>query len=155
MFWGIGFKYTFWMRLCKYFRGKSIFYFPLFIFCRLMHRRYTFKFGIQISYITEIGSGFYIGHFGLSKSADKCNYQLSLPKPDNDQYITMKINHNLQKYWKNLPCPFFTTYPIIKILSLIIGDEVFFIVKNHCFAAIYGGINFFWDLCIFFLTIGS
>ncbi len=64
LFWGIGFKYTFWMRLWRYFKSKSIFYFPMFIFSRIMLRRYTFKFGIQISYSTEIGPGFYIGHFG-------------------------------------------------------------------------------------------
>jgi serine O-acetyltransferase len=64
LFLGIGFKYSFWMRLCRYFKSKSIFYFPMFIFSRIMLRRYTFKFGIQISYSTEIGPGFYIGHFG-------------------------------------------------------------------------------------------
>lgn len=64
LFWNAGFTYSFWMRLCKYFKGKSIFYFPMFIISRLMLRRYTFKFGIQICYSTEIGPGFYIGHFG-------------------------------------------------------------------------------------------
>ena len=29
-----------------------------------MVRHYMFKFGIQIGYMVEIGSGFYIGHFG-------------------------------------------------------------------------------------------
>lgn len=64
LLWGIGFKYTFWMRLCKYFKAKSPFCFPLFVFCRIMLRRYTFKFGIQISYDAQIGPGFYVGHFG-------------------------------------------------------------------------------------------
>jgi serine O-acetyltransferase len=29
-----------------------------------MMRRYMFKYGIEISYRTEIGPGFYVGHFG-------------------------------------------------------------------------------------------
>ena len=64
LFWGIGFNYTFWMRLSKYFRNKSRLYFPAYIFSRITLRRYSFKLGIQISYNTEIGTGFYIGHFG-------------------------------------------------------------------------------------------
>ncbi len=77
--WGIGFRYSFWMRLSKYFRSKSRLYFPAFIFSRIMLRRYSFKFGIQISYNTEIGPGFYIGHFGqivvngMAKIGKNCN----------------------------------------------------------------------------------
>lgn len=64
LFWGVGFKYTFWLRLSRYFRYKSALCFPAFLLCWLMVRRYMFKFGIQISCATEIGPGFYIGHFG-------------------------------------------------------------------------------------------
>jgi serine O-acetyltransferase len=33
-------------------------------FCRLLLRRYVFKYGYQIPYNTNIGEGFFIGHFG-------------------------------------------------------------------------------------------
>lgn len=61
---GIGFKYSFWFRLSKYFGEKSSLWFPLFVISRLMLNRYTFKYGIQIGWTAEIGPGFYIGHFG-------------------------------------------------------------------------------------------
>lgn len=32
------------------------------LFAKIMHRKYTLKYGIQIPYNTEIGYGFYIGH---------------------------------------------------------------------------------------------
>lgn len=61
---GIGFKYTFWLRLARHFRYKSKLFYPIFLLCWMMVRRYMFKFGIQISYAATIGPGFYIGHFG-------------------------------------------------------------------------------------------
>jgi serine O-acetyltransferase len=62
--WGIGFKSTFWMRLCHYLKGRSVIFMPAFMISRLMFRRYMFKFGLHISYTANIGPGFYIGHFG-------------------------------------------------------------------------------------------
>lgn len=59
----IGFRYTFWMRTCSYFRNNK-FYYPLFVLSLLYLRHLSFKSGIQIPYDTEIGPGFYIGHFG-------------------------------------------------------------------------------------------
>lgn len=58
-----GFRYTFWMRWCSYLKNKTLL-FPLFIYCRWRLRSCSYKFGIQIPYITLIGKGFYIGHFG-------------------------------------------------------------------------------------------
>jgi serine O-acetyltransferase len=49
------------------------------IFFRLLHRRCAYKFGFQIPVITQIGSGFYIGHFGtiiispMAKLGKNCN----------------------------------------------------------------------------------
>jgi serine O-acetyltransferase len=63
LLWGIGFRYTFWLRLSRYFKYKSKWFYPLFLLCWLITRRYMFKFGIQIPYATVIGPGFYIGHF--------------------------------------------------------------------------------------------
>ena len=61
--WGEGFKYCFWFRTCRYVHDswlkKILFRSTWFI---LNH--YKYKFGISIPFSTEIGSGFYIGHFG-------------------------------------------------------------------------------------------
>lgn len=56
-----GFKYTFWMRLTKFFHGKNKVFHTLakLKLCSLMYR-----YGIEIPWITDIGPGFYIGHFG-------------------------------------------------------------------------------------------
>lgn len=34
------------------------------LFCKILLRRYTYKYGFQIPLSTQIGAGFYIGHFG-------------------------------------------------------------------------------------------
>lgn len=62
---GISYKYVFWFRACHFTKKnraniKGLFY-P---FCWLMLRHYSFKLGISIPPDTQIGSGFYIGHFG-------------------------------------------------------------------------------------------
>lgn len=61
-----GFVYCFHMRLCKYLKKSRfhILYLPLYIIFRLILQHYGYKFGIQIPYTTQIGQGFYIGHFG-------------------------------------------------------------------------------------------
>lgn len=59
----IGFRYTVWMRLCSYFMTRKLaFLFYAWAIFRLKHLSY--KSGIQISWKTKIGRGFYIGHFG-------------------------------------------------------------------------------------------
>ena len=61
---GEAFKYIFWMRTCWFIRGNLLLKYSLYPFALLMLQHYTYKFGICISIETEIGSGFYIGHFG-------------------------------------------------------------------------------------------
>lgn len=58
-----GFKYSFRMRLYKYLNSKKFFkkFSPVLIF-RLKH--FTYKYGIQIPFETDIGSGILIKHFG-------------------------------------------------------------------------------------------
>ena len=51
------------MRICCYLKNSKIL-FPLFIIAYLRHRHLSYKSGIQIIYSTDIGPGFYIGHFG-------------------------------------------------------------------------------------------
>jgi len=55
-----GFKYMFWHRTTQYLFTKNTLlgYYALW---RLKH--FSYKFGIQVSYRTQIGEGFYIGHF--------------------------------------------------------------------------------------------
>lgn len=56
-----GLKYILICRLCKFYKSKSrlIFYFFM-----IWLRHLTNKYGIDISYRTNIGKGLYIGHFG-------------------------------------------------------------------------------------------
>lgn len=74
-FWGFlsglkipGFRYTYFLRKAGNTPSRS----PSGIFYRFMLRRYIYKYGIQIPIGTQIGDGFYIGHFGniiISKNA--------------------------------------------------------------------------------------
>jgi len=55
-----GFRFLFFFRKAAKYRKytvKGVLY-------RLLHRRYSYKFGFQIPVITQIGAGFFIGHFG-------------------------------------------------------------------------------------------
>lgn len=58
-----GLRFSYWMRLCSILQGKIV-WFPLYAFAlnRFNHNKY--KYGIDIPFITQIGKGFYIGHFG-------------------------------------------------------------------------------------------
>lgn len=61
-----GFRYSFLMRLGTYLNGKRSNILGRIIY-RLFYeifRHYQFKYGISIPTTTEIGRGFYIGHFG-------------------------------------------------------------------------------------------
>lgn len=59
-----GFQYIFWMRLTAYSRAHRWLRFLLYPPACLMLKHYTVKYGIQIPYCTQVGPGFYIGHFG-------------------------------------------------------------------------------------------
>ena len=59
-----GFKYSLWMRTCAYLKSHLIFRNLFFPFAWLILQHYEYKYGISISYRTQIGSGLYIGHFG-------------------------------------------------------------------------------------------
>lgn len=68
---GGAFKYTFWMRTCRYTRSNPLLKYSLHLLARMLLQHYRFKFGIDIPYATQIGSGFYIGHFsGIFVNAD-------------------------------------------------------------------------------------
>lgn len=56
-----GFRYSFWLRCANYYRNKNKI---LELYCRWRLNHYSFKYGIQIPFLTDIDKGFYIGHFG-------------------------------------------------------------------------------------------
>ncbi|MDH4202552.1 MAG: serine O-acetyltransferase [Phycisphaerae bacterium] len=58
------YKYCFWMRLTSYLKQHRLFGCSLYYISRAMLYRYKCKYGITIPFDTQIGSGFYIGHFG-------------------------------------------------------------------------------------------
>lgn len=61
---GESFKYNFWLRTCRYTRSSALLKFTVYPLARFMHRRLTYRLGISIPPETDIGSGFFIGHFG-------------------------------------------------------------------------------------------
>lgn len=60
----IGVKYTFWMRLCAYLRTHKILKYGVYQLAKFILRRYIYKYGLSIPFTANIGSGFYISHFG-------------------------------------------------------------------------------------------
>lgn len=60
-----GFKVTAQFRLCRYLklRKKSVLY-PLYIIALLLYKRSRIRYGIDLKYLTDIGKGLYIGHYG-------------------------------------------------------------------------------------------
>jgi len=60
------FKYSFWLRTCAYLEQSGMWCRGIFVIIarNIFFLRYTYKYGISIPYITKIGSGFVIGHFG-------------------------------------------------------------------------------------------
>jgi serine O-acetyltransferase len=61
---GESFKYIFWMRTCSYVRTRPLLKYTIYPIARILNQRLTYKLGISIPSYTQIGSGFYIGHFG-------------------------------------------------------------------------------------------
>ncbi|MBP9989534.1 MAG: hypothetical protein KBT46_08565 [Ruminococcus sp.] len=64
LFFEIGFKFIFWLRLTRFFSLKGGFFKIPFFFCRLIYKHFSYKFGFDISYRTLIGPGLSISHFG-------------------------------------------------------------------------------------------
>lgn len=59
----IGFRYTFWMRLCCYLRTRK-YLFPIYCLSKLLLTHLSYKSGIRIDCDTRIDKGLYIGHWG-------------------------------------------------------------------------------------------
>jgi len=79
IFLGESFKYIFWMRTSNYLTHNKFLKYTLYPIARILLNHYKYRFGIDISYKTSIGSGLYIGHFGgiiisiNSKIGKNCN----------------------------------------------------------------------------------
>jgi serine O-acetyltransferase len=60
-----GFRFTYYMRKVNHYRNrkKSLCIFP-YVYNRILFQHYRFKYGFDISPTTNIGEGFYLGHFG-------------------------------------------------------------------------------------------
>jgi serine O-acetyltransferase len=61
---GVSYKYTFWMRTCRFTKYNLLLKYTVYPFARIILYHFTYKLGILIPFLTEIASGFYIGHFG-------------------------------------------------------------------------------------------
>lgn len=59
-----GFKFTFWLRVTRYFFLKGKMCLLLFILCRFMLKHYSYKYEFDVSYRTPIGPGLSIAHIG-------------------------------------------------------------------------------------------
>ena len=59
-----GVKYSFWLRVTRYFYLKGKLLFPCFIFARMCLKHFAYKFSFDISFRAQIDSGLTIAHFG-------------------------------------------------------------------------------------------
>lgn len=66
------FKYTYWMRTCRYAHAHPALRYSVYPLAKWMLRHYGYKFGIDIPFTTRIGSGFYIGHFSGIFVNERC-----------------------------------------------------------------------------------
>lgn len=66
------YKYVFWMRTCRYARTHPLLRYSLYPVARAMLYHLRHKFGIDIPFVTEIGPGFYIGHFSCIFVNERC-----------------------------------------------------------------------------------
>lgn len=66
------YKYVFWMRTCRYAHGHALLRYSIYPFAKAMLYHFRHKFGIDIPFITDIGPGFYIGHFSCIFVNERC-----------------------------------------------------------------------------------
>ncbi len=60
---GQGFRFSVWLRICHFSKQSKISKYTVFPFAYLFYCRNMFKYGLDISYHTEIGPGLLIYHF--------------------------------------------------------------------------------------------
>lgn len=105
-----GFRYTFFMRCCRYFGRKGKLLWPVYMLCRIALRHYSVKYGFQIPWQADIGPGLCIGHYGpiivnpSAKMGINCNITVG---------VLLGLNHKTDADGKSLGFE----YPIV-------GDRV-------------------------------
>lgn len=57
-----GFRFTYYMRMCNYYRNRRILKYIIFPFYKIKKNRAGIKFGYDIYELTDIGKGFHIAH---------------------------------------------------------------------------------------------
>lgn len=118
-----GFRYTFFLRCCRYFNHKGVAFLPIYFICRIALRHYSIKYGFQIPWQANIGPGLYIGHYGTiivnpnSTIGTNCNISVG---------VLLGLNHKIDASGRSLGFE----YPII-------GDRVS--LGNN--AKIIGGVK--------------
>lgn len=67
-----GFKVTTLFRLCRYLKArKRSLLLPVYVLVLALYKRSSIRYGIDLKYTTQIGKGFYIGHFGTIVISEK------------------------------------------------------------------------------------
>lgn len=105
-----GFRYTFFMRCCRYFGRKGKLLWPVYLLCRIALRHYSVKYGFQIPWQANIGPGLCIGHYGpiivnpSAKIGINCNITVG---------VLLGLNHKTDADGKSLGFE----YPVV-------GDRV-------------------------------
>lgn len=119
---GESYRYVFWMRTAKYVRSHTLLKYTVYPFVKLILRRLKFQLGISIPVSTDIGSGFYIGHFGgiivhnQAVIGKNCNIS---------QGVTIgQVNRGKSKGWPVIGDNVYIG-PGVKIVgAVVIGDNV-------------------------------
>lgn len=65
LFLGESYKIIFWVRTCRYCYDKPLLRYTIYLFGKIMTTHFRYKLGISLHPECEIGSGLYIGHFGM------------------------------------------------------------------------------------------
>ena len=89
-----GFRYTFFMRCCRYLSHRRR-HRPIFWICRIALRHYSVKYGFQIPWQTDIGPGLMSGHYGSiiinpnSRIGVNCNLSVG---------VLMGLTHDIERH---------------------------------------------------------
>lgn len=115
------YQYNFWMRTCRFTRHHRFLKYLVYPVSKFMLTRYRYKFLISIPYDTEIGSGFYIGHFGSVFVHSHC-------KVGKNFNISQNVSVGVSSRGAKQGCP-------------VIGDNVYIGPGAKIFGAIKIGNN--------------
>lgn len=119
--WGVTGKYLIWMRTAAWLSTRSRLWLPIYLFVRLLVRRYCIRYGLNIAYQASIGPGLSLAHFGgininaRARIGRNCNIS---------QEVTIGISNRGR--WRGVPT---------------IGDHVYIGPGAKLFGAIKVGNN--------------